>query len=221
MRIPLVILLVLLAMVGRRGWSQNSWQETLASMPLSGGTQSLERDNVVRRILEGLQSNAVVKAIVVLPAVSDDLYLINRDKPRLNLRATNLLGVIAQLTNATEIRATFRPPFLLMHRDEDFLEAQFTVKDTNAVARLQAESRLPRGLFCDAHWEQLRPALNKKLRPSILPWSMSGNAWHFARHNLAGWNLTDWEWLVAVSLSGKTSFTVEKRRVIFQKRSAP
>ena len=187
-------------------------------MALPGGANPIERDNAIRRILEGLQSNTTVKAIIVLPAVSDDLYLINRDKPKLGLRATNLADAIKKLTNATEVRVTFQPPFLLLHRDEDFLTPQLTIKDAGAIERLKGESRLPRVLFCDAHWQQLRTLLNKKLRPSILPWSKSDDAWHFARHNLAGWNLTDWELLTAVSLTGKTRIIIEKRRVIFQRR---
>jgi len=187
-------------------------------MPLPGGMNPVERNNVVRRLLEGLQSNDVVKAIIVLPAVSDDLYLVNRDKPALNLRATNLWQALVTLTNATEIRATFRPPFLLIHRDDDALEPQFSVKDAGAVQRLKSESRMARALFCDAHWEKVRPILNKAMRPGIHPWSTSRNAWHFARHNLAAWGLNDWEMLVAVSLTGKSAFTVEKRRVTFEER---
>ena len=206
---------------GRTSIGQPAWPEALASMPLPGGTNPIERDNAIRRILEGLRSNGTVKAIVVLPAVSDDLYLINRDKPKLGLFATNLHDAILQLTNKTEIRATFQPPFLLLHRDEDSLTLQVTIKSAEAIERLRRESRLPRVMFCDAHWQQVRTALNTKLRPSILPWSKSENAWHFARHNIAGWNLTDWELLTAVSLSGKTRFTVEKRRVIFQPRTTP
>jgi len=200
-------------------FGQAAWQETLARMPLPGGTNPVERNNVIRRLLEGLQSNDVVKAIVVLPAVSDDLYLINRDKSALNLRATNLWQAIVALTNATETRATFRSPCLLIHRDDDALDAQFTVKDAAAAQRLKSVSRLPRTLFSDAHWEKVRPVLNKALHPGIHPWGTSPGAWHFARHNLAAWGLSDWEILVAVSLTGKTAFTVEKRRVTFEERS--
>lgn len=213
--------LILAWLNGTAALAQVAWQEALAAMPLPGGTNPIERNNVVRRILEGLQSNDVVKGIVILPAVSDDLYLINRDKTPLGLRATNLWDAIAKLTNVTEIRATFRPPLLLLHRDEDWLEARVTVKDIGAVERLRADSRLPRALYCDTHWEQLRPALNKAMRPGIHPWSTSRGAWHFARHNLAAWGLSDWETLIAVSLTGKTAFTVERRRVTFEARKTP
>jgi hypothetical protein len=196
-----------------------NWQEALARMPLPGGTNPVERENVVPRVLQGFQPNALVKAIVVLPGVSDDLYLINRDKPRLSLRASDLAEAITALTNASEIRATFTAPFLFLHRSEDFLVPQFIAKNARAVGRLQSETNLPQALFLDLHWKKLRPILNKALRPDVLPWSTSEASWHFARHNLAGRNLSDWELLTAVSLSGKTSFTVEKRRVTFRRRT--
>jgi hypothetical protein len=219
-RIPALFTVGFALFTGSAADAQTSWQNALAQMPMPAGIGPIERTNALRRLLEGLQSNTTVKAMIILPAVSDDLYLINRDKPKLGLRATNLLDAICQLTNATEIRATFRSPFLLLHRDEDFLTPQLVIKDAGAADRLRAESRLPRVSFCDVHWKELRPVLNKKLRASVLPWSTSANAWHFARHNLAGWNLTDWELITAVSLSGRTSVTIEKRRLIFQKRGS-
>ena len=188
-------------------------------MTLPGGTNPIERENAVPRILQGFQANSLVKAIVVLPAVSDDLYLINRDQPKLTLRATNLAEAVLLLTNATAIRATFQPPFLLLHRGEDFLVPQYMIQDAAAARRLQSETHLPRALFLDLHWKKLRPVLNKALRHGIYPWSTSEESWHFARHNLAGWNLTDWELLAAVSLSGSTTYTVEKRRVTFRRRT--
>jgi hypothetical protein len=215
--------LVALVLFGesRITFAQTNWQEALVRMPLPGGMEPIERENVISRILEGLQANSLVKAIVVLPAVSDDLYLINRDKPRLNLRANNLAEAIAALTNATEIQASFVPPFLLLHRKEDLLAPQFIVKDAAAADRLRTETHLPEVVFLDMHWKKLRPILNKALRPSIHPWSSSQDSWHFARHNLAGRSLTDWELLAAVSLSGSTSYKVEKRRVTFRRRSGP
>jgi hypothetical protein len=218
-----VSFLVALVLFGESpiAFAQTNWQEALARMPLPGGAEPIERENAIRRILQGLQADSIVKAIVVLPAVSDDLYLINRDKPKLNLRAGNLADAIAALTNATVIRATFAPPFLLLHRSEDFLAPQFIVKDAAAAERLRTETHLPQAVFLDTHWKKLRPILNKALRPSIHPWASSPDSWHFARHNLTGWNLSDWELLAAVSLSGSTSYKVEKRRVTFRRRSGP
>lgn len=203
----------------RVAFAQTTWQEALARMPLPGGAEPIERENAIRRILQGLQADSLIKAIVVLPAVSDDLYLINRDKPKLNLRANNLAEAIAALTNASEIRATFTPPFLLLHRKEDFLSPQSIVKDAAAAQRLRGEAHLPYAVFLDMHWKKLRPILHKALRPSVHPRGTSQDSWHFARHNLAGWNLTDWELLTAVSLSGSTSYAVGKGRVTFRRRS--
>lgn len=212
-------LLIALGFCSCAAFAQTNWQEALTRMTLPDGTNPVERENVIARLLQGFQPNPLVKAIVVLPAVSDDLYLINRDRPTLTLRATNLAQVVCLLTNATAIRATFQAPFLLLHRSEDFLAPRYTIEDTRAAGRLQSERHLPRALFLDLHWKKLRPLLNKALRPSIYPWSTAEESWHFARHNLAGWNLTDWELLMAVSLSGNTTYTVQKRRVTFRRRT--
>src|SRR5947209_18774338 len=104
-------------------------------MPISAETR-LNRDNSIPLILRAFRSNEVVKALVWLPAVSDDFYLISRDKPKLNLEATNLLDAITALTRATELRATFQPPFLLLHLDRDHLEPSLIVNDAPAAARL-------------------------------------------------------------------------------------
>jgi hypothetical protein len=215
----IVCFFALMFLPGLTVFGQATWQEALARMKLPGEGNPVERENVISRILQGFQANAVVKAIIVLPAVSDDLYLINRDKPKLGLRATNLAETILLLTNATEIRVTFRAPFLLLHRGGDTLAPEYKVEDAVAVERLRNESHFSHALFLDLHWKKLRPVLNKALRPSIYPWSTSEESWHFARHYLAGWNLTDWELLSAVALSGNTTFTVAKRRVTFRCRT--
>src|SRR6187402_870208 len=93
--------------------AEQTWQSALARMPLPSPAPLLNRDNAVCVLLESFRSNAIVKALAVLPGVSDDFYLVNRDKPKLDLRATNLLEAIIALTNATTVRATFRAPFLL------------------------------------------------------------------------------------------------------------
>ncbi len=69
------------------------------------------------------------------------------------------------------------------------------------------------------HWERLQPQLEKRLSRPIRPVPQSTDAWHFERHNLAGWGLTGWEFLTAVSLAGKTSFSVQKQAISFQLRA--
>src|SRR5882762_3956273 len=87
--------------------AQESWQATLRAMPLIQDAL-LNRDNCLPILLRAFQSNSVIKAMICLPAVSDDFYLINRDQPKLNLKAANLLEAIIALTNATNVRADFK-----------------------------------------------------------------------------------------------------------------
>lgn len=178
----------------------------------------LNRDNCLPMLLSAFQSNAVVKALVFLPAVSDDFYLINRDQPKLDLKADNLLAAITALTNATAVRATFRAPCLLLHLDRDALEPKLFVHHPGTVERLKKSCHLPHALWVDTHWERLQPTLQEGLKVKILPAGPSSDAWHFARHNLAAWNLPDWELAVALSLSGKTSLSVEANRLVFTER---
>ena len=49
----------------------------------------------------------------------------------------NLLDAVIALTNQTFIRASFRPPFLLLHTDEDPLEPANTIEDEKTGSRLR------------------------------------------------------------------------------------
>jgi hypothetical protein len=62
----------------------------------------------------------------------------------------------------------------------------------------------------------VQPLLEKSMGIKFLPAPASEDAWHFNRHSLAAWNLSDWEVLCAVSLAGNTLFTVRKDRVVFE-----
>jgi len=187
-------------------------------MPLPSPAPLLNRENVVCLILDAFRSNELVRAMIVLPGVSNDFYLIHRDQPRLNLRASNVLEAVLALTNATELRATFQAPFLLLHLAEDRVQPRFAIQDQAAFRRLKSEHHLPHVLYCDAHWERLQPELRVSLGRVLRPEAQSTAAWHFERHHLAGWGLSDWEVLLAVSLASATTFRVEKKAVVFQSR---
>ena len=165
-------------------------------------------------LLNAFASNQVIAALVFLPAVSDDFYLINRDRPKLNLRADNILEALTALTNATALRVTFKRPMLLLHLDRDVLEPHLMIRDSATAERLKRLHDLPHALWIDAHWERVQPKLQAALKMSVLPAGGSVEAWHFARHNLAAWNLTDWDLLAALSLTGKTAVSVQKNRII-------
>jgi hypothetical protein len=94
--------------------------------------------------------------------------------------------------------------------------------DDAAMAGRVKEQRLPgRILHLDAHWERMQPALERALGRAVRPQGASTGAWHFNRHNLVGWNLTGWELLEAISLTGGTEITVQNRGIDFQIRGTP
>jgi len=190
-------------------------------MALPPGSPPLNRDNAIPLLLGAFSSNDVLKAMIFLPAVSDDFYLFNRAKPQLNIKAGNLFEAVTALTNATGLRATFRERFLLLHMDRDVLEPACLIRDAARAAQLKRVSHLRHARFSDMHWEKLQPVLQKTATIEVRPPAQSEDAWHFSRHNLAGWNLTDWELLNAVSLAGNTVCTVQKERLVFQQRPGP
>ena len=188
-------------------------------MPLPASAPPLNRDNAASILLHSFRSNDVVKGFLILPDVFDDFYLINRDKPALNIRAANLLEALTQLTNVTTVRVTFREPFVMAHLSSDKLEPNIVVEDAATARPLKAERSLAYGVFVDAHWERLQPALMSELKRKVLPMADSQEAWHFARHNFAGCNLTAWQLISATALSGKTTVTVQKRAIVFRELS--
>ena len=193
--------------------------KALRAMPVP--PVALNRSNAVDVLLGSFQSNAVVKAVVVLPGVSDDFYLIHRDAPALNLRATNLWAAIVALTNATPMRVTWRESFVLLHAGaREVLQASMRMDDTAMAGRLREQRLSGRMLHLDAHWEVVQPALERALGRTVRPQGASTDAWHFNRHNLAGWNLTGWELLEVISLTGGTKVTVQNRGIDFQIRGA-
>ena len=159
--------------------------------------------------------------MVVLPGVSDDFYLIHRDAPPLNLRATNLFAAITALTNGTPVRVTWREPFVLLHVAKDSLEPMVRVEAAADASDLRGKRIPGLALHLDAHWETIQPALQRDLRRPVSPDGSSRDAWHFNRHNLAGWNLTGWEFLQALSLTGGTSVHVQKLGIFFHVPGIP
>ena len=201
--------------------AEESWVKALRAMPLPPGA-TLNRSNAVEVLLNAFPSNTVLKAMVVLPGVSDDFYLIHRDAPALNLRAANLWEGIVALTNATPVRVTWREPLVLLHAGaRESLQASIRIGDAAMAGRLKLQHLPGRVLHLDAHWETLQPSLERVLGRRVRPEGASAEAWHFNRHNVAGWHLTGWELLEAVSLTGGTAVTVQKLGINFQIRDTP
>ncbi len=191
------------------------WAEALGQMPLLTSVTELNRSNCVDVMLKSFRSNQVVKALIFMPGATDEFYMFRRAKVRLAGHSASLLDAVSALTNQTLIRASFRAPMLLLHTDEDPLEADMTVETPAACEQLRQHT-LPHLLFNDRDWGTVQPCLKWPLKTQIRPWHDSRASWHFYRHSFAGWNLDGWEALEATALAGKSRFTVRGNGVVFE-----
>jgi hypothetical protein len=62
----------------------------------------------------------------------------------------------------------------------------------------------------------LLPYLTAALHVNFVPGLDSADSYHFYRHSFAACNLTGWEALIAISLAGRSVFTVDDNRVLFE-----
>jgi hypothetical protein len=211
-RVKVWLAVCLLFCLGR--WAlggQESWAAALSQMPLGTNVTQLDRLNCVPLLLGAFTSNQVVKALIFMPGATDELYMFGRAKARLTQAAPTLLDAVSALTNQTLIRATFQPPFLLLHSDEDPLDLEIQIEHQPTADKLKAAPFRPRVLYFDQDWDFVQPILKKTLKLDVRPWRYSDDSWHFYRHSLAAWNLTGWEALQAVAFAGKTGFRVRRQ----------
>ena len=97
----LLLAIACLGFLAARLPAGESWMEALRQMPLPAGTPPLNRDNAMRALLDAFASNATVKALIFLPAVSDDFYLFNRDRPdRKSTRLNSSHGGISRMPSS-------------------------------------------------------------------------------------------------------------------------
>jgi hypothetical protein len=198
-----------------------AWQAALDRMPLGTQVTQLNRTNCVSVLLGAFQSNNVVKALIFMPGATDELCFFRRAKADLPDAPASLLAAISALTNQTHIQATFRPPLLLLHTEEDLLEPRITIQHAPTAAKLKLARFVPHGVYNDRDWDVLRAALKSSLRVGLLPWPRSYHSWHFYRHSFAAWNLTGWEALQVTALAGQTGFTVRRKEVVFELDTRP
>ena len=150
-----------------------------------------------------------------MPGATDEFYFFHRAHASLTNASPTLLDAVAALTNQTLIRATFRPPFLILHTTEDPIDPQVTIKHPPTADRLKKIKFEAKGLYNDRTWEYVQPRLEFQLDTFIKPGLRTHETYHFFRHSFAAYDLTGWEALEAVAMAGKTTFTVQKRKVIF------
>jgi hypothetical protein len=208
------VLWICLCLIPAALLASESWEDALSRMPLGSGITELNRTNCVDVMLKAFQSNDVVKALIFMPGATDEFYMFKRARARLTNASPTLLDAVSALTNQTLIKATFRPPFLLLHTDEDPLELLITIGSDPAVQKLKRTRFVAHGIYNDRDWDFLQPILRETTKADIRPWRYSRSSWHFYRHSFAAWNLSGWQALEAVAFAGKTSFTVRRKSLV-------
>ena len=192
-----------------------TWQTALGRMPLGTNVTQLNRTNCVGLLLRAFQSNDVVKALIFMPGATDEFYFFRRARADLTNSPASLLDAVSALTNQTLIRATFRPPLLLLHTGEDLLEPAIKIEHQPTADKLKRARFVKHGVYNDRDWDSLWPVLRSSLHADMQPWPHLHASWHFYRHSFAAWNLTGWEALEATALAGQTSFTVRRKQLLF------
>ena len=195
--------------------AEPAWQEEFSRMPLPQPVAQLNQSNCVRLLLSSFRRNAAVKGLVFMPGATDEFYFFHRARAVLVQRCPTLLDAVSALTNQTYIRATLRPPFLLLHTAEDPLEPIEVIEDPRTAERVKHKKFETFALYNDRHWDYLHPILSFGLSAKILPGLHSYSTRHFYRHSFAAFSLNGWEALEAVAFAGKTRFTVKKKKIVF------
>jgi hypothetical protein len=210
------LLALALGCLGTTIVSAGEVDDALNQMPVAAGVTHLSRTNCVEAMLRAFHSNATVKALVFMPGATDEFYMFRRAEARLTNASPTLMDAIRALTNQTHIRATFRPPALLLHTSEDPLDPIIEIKHKTTAERLKASPCAPLLAYNDRDWDFLHTAVSKRLEAKLKPALGSPDSWHFYRHSFAGWNLTDWETLECLARAGKSRFTVRRNLVEFE-----
>ena len=193
-----------------------SWEAAFARMPLGTNVSELNRSNCVPLLLRAFLRNKAVKGLVFMPGATDEFYFFRRAHAKLGMTEPTLLDAITALTNQTYIQAEFYPPFLLLHSVEDPLQPLIEVSDAKLAAKLRQKRFGKRILYNDRQWDYLNRELAIRFNRTVLPERGDQESFHFYRHSLAGYDLTCWEALEALSLAGKTTVTLEKRGIVFR-----
>lgn len=211
------ISLLILLLLSRFGAIAETWPEALSRMPLAvTNVTELNQGNCVEVVLRALYPNATVKAMVFMPGATDEFYMFHRARAILTNGAPTLLDAVRALTNQTNIRVTYIAPILLFHTDEDPIEPLVEIDDPGTARKLKETNFKLRTFYNDIDWDHVLPDLKKYTHLTISPKARRMDSWHFFRHCVAGWNLTNWEAMEAVMMAGKERVRIEKNKLIFE-----
>jgi hypothetical protein len=104
---------------------------------------------------------------------------------------------------------------LLLHLDREPIDPRITVKSERQAAKLTDGLLVPKIYWLDRHWDKVQPEISSATKVRVVPGTGSKDAWHFARCNVAGWNLSPWDLVTLTTLSSGTRAAIESRRVVF------
>ena len=175
-----------------------------AGCPWGPNVTQLNRTNCVGIMLGALRSNNVVKALIFMPGATDEFYFFRRASADLTNNPATLLDAVSALTSQTLIRATFHPPLLLLHTDEDLLEPVIRIEHQPTADKLRQARLVPHAIYNDRDWDFIAAGAEVVAANRFAPWPRSQDSWHFYRHSFAAWNLTGWEALESTALAGET-----------------
>jgi hypothetical protein len=160
----------------------------------------------------------LIKALIIQPGATDELYFRPRKTPWFSNPLSSWLEAVRVFTNHPSLQVVFNPPFLLLKRPTDRVNAGITVAHSRWHPWLAKPGPVAtHWVIADEHWEQLQPQLHRMLKVPCSPAPASASAAHFYRAFVSGWNLSRPEILAAVCLATQTAATLEKRRIIFQR----
>jgi hypothetical protein len=213
--------LVLSFLASLRVSADPTWQTVLSGMPLGTNAFPLNLPGTAGLMLKSFQSNSVVKALVFLPAATDNLYFYKREPVRLTNSTPSLFDALVTLTNQTPIRITFRPPCLLLHVSSDRLEPEVRILHPATGETLRTSRKMPRALQLDRSWDQLLPGLISTFSVQFKPQIKSVGSLHFYRVWFAAWNLNAYEMLEVLCLATRTTASIQKQKVVFEVDQRP
>lgn len=192
------------------------WEAALSKMALKTNVTELGRYDCIPLLVESFQENDAAKALIFMPGATDEFYFFRRARASLTNSAPSLLDALQALTNQTLLHVTFRAPYILVHSNEDPLEPAYNVNSEMKVNQLLKRKFTKHVVYNDRDWNSLRPTLAFQLDTKILPPNDSWESNHFYRHSLAAWNLNDFEILEVMACAGKTTFTIDDKKITFE-----
>ncbi len=185
------------------------WAQALTRMPLKTKDTTLNRDQFAQVLLESFQESSTAKSLILMPGATDEFYFFNRAKAELPENPT-LWSALVALTNQTRIRMSWQEPHILIHAEDDPITPLIRVEYEKFARKLKQRPYLHHFLLNDQDWNYVQPILEDELQSFVLPPKGTSESWHFFRHAMAGWNLSQMEALEALSLANKTVVTIRK-----------